>query len=245
MKIDAAQMTSYLLGLLPEKDESAIEARLAVDDDLHAQLLAIEDELLADYGADKLTAQHRDCVEQRLLASPEALERVRLGRALSRRAETAAQSATDSLWTRLLRALRGPRLAVAAAVACAAVIAIIWVTRPAPEQRVAMAEITLEATSIRSGTRAQQLPAGSQVRIALELEPRVARGYERLLVLVAGRTVQPDLSREGTATLVLDTAALAPGLLEIELVGESGQTRETIAYYEVLVPRRSGSDRPR
>jgi len=234
MTADPQTLRRYLLGELSEADERAIDEQMAVDDHVHEQLCAVEDELLVDYGAKKLSNQQRAAVKLRLLSRPDAAERVRFGASLSALADAAPVAAVESGWSRLWQWLRGPRLAVAGAVACAAAIALFYVARPAPETKVAVVEVTLEPTSVRAEEPVPELPPRSRVRLVLELEPGAADGAGELVAVVAGREIRAA-RREGAVEIVMDRSALDPGLLEIELVGVKDGVRETISYYEVRV----------
>jgi hypothetical protein len=72
------ELQDFLLGQLTEARVAAIEQECLHSDRLHAHLLILEDELLADYARGGLGAHERQAVEARLLASNENQARVEL-----------------------------------------------------------------------------------------------------------------------------------------------------------------------
>ena len=77
-------LIQYLLGELSPEERDAIEDRYFVDDALHEQLVALEEELIDSYVAGDLSAEQRAHFEEWFLRSAERGEKLKFARALSR-----------------------------------------------------------------------------------------------------------------------------------------------------------------
>src|SRR5262249_6202613 len=72
----------YLLGRLPEEEQTRLEERLLTDDDFFERLNLAEDELVDDYLAGSLDAENRQRFDKQFLAAPERQRKVRFSMAL-------------------------------------------------------------------------------------------------------------------------------------------------------------------
>ena len=72
--INEELLTRYLLGQLSEEEQQRIEELYFTDDEIHEQLVALEDELRFDYAQGKLNHREREQFEKRFLASAEDRE---------------------------------------------------------------------------------------------------------------------------------------------------------------------------
>ncbi len=124
----------YLLGELPEEEQTRLEEQFFADDDLHDRIRAVETDLAEAYVRGELSGRERERFEARVAASPRLGERVEFVRALlevlpeSRPIEAAAPS--PSWWAGFVEAMRswsaGMRLALAAAAALL-VLGGLWI----------------------------------------------------------------------------------------------------------------------
>lgn len=73
----------YLLGQLPAEERDSFEDRYFSNDQLHAELLAIEEELIDRYVNGGLASQDKVCFEMRLPGSPELRQKVLFATALA------------------------------------------------------------------------------------------------------------------------------------------------------------------
>jgi hypothetical protein len=72
----------YLLGDLHENQQDEIEERLLTDEELQAQLLEVQDDLIDDYVSGGLSESDGNLFKRNFLLTPERLHRLRLSRAL-------------------------------------------------------------------------------------------------------------------------------------------------------------------
>ncbi|MGA9770636.1 MAG: hypothetical protein WBV94_16470 [Blastocatellia bacterium] len=94
-KKDNTQLRRYLLGALAEAEDCKIGERLLADDEYFAQVPIVEDELIDDYLAGRLSGDERALFENHFMLSRSHQEKLRFAQALQRyvRAETRAASA--------------------------------------------------------------------------------------------------------------------------------------------------------
>lgn len=111
----------YLLGNLPEQEQSKLEERLMTDDGFFKQLRVIEDELIDDYVHGLLSQADRERFEAHFLSAPERRRQLSFARALDRYVSgpnntKVAQAEDPSSWWKSLLALfrsRHPALSLA------------------------------------------------------------------------------------------------------------------------------------
>src|SRR5262245_20740400 len=72
----------WLLGLLPDPESRVLEERLITDAEFYEELLIVEDELIDEYIADRLSADERAAFESYFMNSPERQEQFRIANAL-------------------------------------------------------------------------------------------------------------------------------------------------------------------
>lgn len=127
------RMRRYLLGELSEEEQVELERRFFADEDLHEQLLAVEDELRYDYAQGVLNRKQRELFEKRFLTTPEARMRAAIAGDILNRAFERAPAA-DRRKSRLRAALdwiafrggSGLRLSFAGAAATVACAISVW-----------------------------------------------------------------------------------------------------------------------
>ena len=73
---------AYLLGLIQENEQPAIEERLLTDDEFYEELLIAEDELIDEYLGGRLSSSDQEQFEEHFLVTPERQQKLRFGRAL-------------------------------------------------------------------------------------------------------------------------------------------------------------------
>ena len=84
---DDAQLTRYLFGMLDEKEITAINEAVLIDDDLATSLAILEDELIDAYVRDELDVDSRTRFEATFLRTEYGQERVAVARTLVTRAD--------------------------------------------------------------------------------------------------------------------------------------------------------------
>jgi len=112
---DDAVLRKYLLGNLSIEEQEDIELWLMSEEDAYDLLEAVEDDLIDDSMAGRLTEHDLDAFNNHFLAAPERQRKLQFSRAFKRALAAALQPApTPSAWARFLDALRyRPALAYA------------------------------------------------------------------------------------------------------------------------------------
>ena len=87
---DNERIKGYLLGQVPEEDESQFEARLLTDREFYEELSIVEDELIDQYLAGALSVSDRQSFESHFVSSSERQKKVRFARALRKHVSVAA-----------------------------------------------------------------------------------------------------------------------------------------------------------
>jgi anti-sigma factor RsiW len=82
-------LRAYLLGTLTDDERAAVEERMFEDDESHAALLAMQDELIDGYARGELAAWERERLERGLFATEDGRARLRFARALAAVTQTA------------------------------------------------------------------------------------------------------------------------------------------------------------
>jgi hypothetical protein len=105
-------MRRYLLGELPEPEQSALEERYFSDSERLDEVWAVENQLVDDYARGRLSRKERKRFESHYLASPRHRDHVEFARMLFEAAdEESAGETTSSRRDWLMATLRGPQLA--------------------------------------------------------------------------------------------------------------------------------------
>jgi anti-sigma factor RsiW len=79
---DEEAIKQYLLGRLPEEEQTPLEERLLTDDHFFEGLKVAEDELIDEYLAGRLTGQDRERFDNHFMAAPERQQKLRFSMAL-------------------------------------------------------------------------------------------------------------------------------------------------------------------
>jgi hypothetical protein len=104
-------MRRYLLGELPESEQSALEEQYFSDSERLDEVWAVENQLVDDYARGRLSRKERQRFENHYLASPRHRERVEFARMLLEAADKESVGETVSSWRqRLIATFRGPQL---------------------------------------------------------------------------------------------------------------------------------------
>lgn len=121
-------MYRYLLGDLPEAEQSALETEYFADSEKLEQMWAAENDLVDSYVRDQLPRADRELFERHYLQSLRHRQRVTLARKLlaeidEKYSQTVSSEASapprNSWWTGLLELLRGPQMLLGGALAAA------------------------------------------------------------------------------------------------------------------------------
>ena len=91
------RLRQYLLGVLPETEQTALEDEFLNHEDSFEQMVAAENELVDGYVRNQLTAQERRQFEQHYLAHPDRRERVRFAQTLLAKIDQQSESAAEPI----------------------------------------------------------------------------------------------------------------------------------------------------
>lgn len=105
---DESVIRRYLLGELPEQEQTAVEARYFLDDAFFEQLVAAEKELIGRYVRGELSSEDHERFQRRYLTVGYRRKMVESAKELllsgaARPALTAGPSSSTSWWKRFLR----------------------------------------------------------------------------------------------------------------------------------------------
>jgi len=203
----ASRMRRYLLGVLPESEQIALEQRFFADGEMLEQIQEIEHELIDGYVRGQLPRAEREQFERHYLAAPGHRERVAFARELLNAADlpTAAPMAqpAESFGQRFLAALRARQFALGAVTALAALLLVggLWLASQRARWRQQLA-------------RSEAERAAEQQRVR-DLEAQIAQQSERQSQL----TAELDRLREEQRRAGEQTAQTArPTLLSFTLL---------------------------
>src|SRR4051812_18790592 len=90
------EIRQYLLGSLSEEARERVEVRLLTEEELYAELLAWEDELIDQYVNEGLSAEEREQFEAHFLCDPERQRKIRFARTLQKYIDRQSKTSADS-----------------------------------------------------------------------------------------------------------------------------------------------------
>src|ERR1700739_1181567 len=182
-------MRLYLLGRLSDQETSKLESEYVADETQFEEILAVEDDLRDAYVRSELSSSDREAFEKRFLVLPDQRQKLEFAKVLHRYLSQAPPSSPVSTlgrgWLSGIAKLRGPRLALATALALVFVIlGGRWL------ERSRLRAVKIIATSPGSPRPSSPSPSGSVESPATQiatfvLTPGLLRGSEqasRLLV---------------------------------------------------------------
>jgi hypothetical protein len=241
----------WLLGLLPDHESRVLEERLITDADFYEELLIVEDELIDEYIAGRLTTDERTAFESYFMNSPERQEQFRIANALrsyigDAKDPTASEAVTpiethDRKTPWLFSGKPIVTISLAATVLLICALAwLAWGLRPSAPVR-SMSVVLTPATHTREGGSIQQVtisPGTDSIQFQLTLTRSDFQKYRVTLVNSDGATIQKieDLAPlpAGGRTLQFSVRAqqLPPGeyQLKVDGVAPDGRFQSADSY---------------
>ena len=119
-----ARLTRYLLGECSEAEREQLEAEYFADEDVFAQMLTAEDDLIDAYARNQLTSEQRQKFEQHFRTSPQMGDRVQFARALSAPVNVSREPRPEVSKPSFLAAIFASTRAWQVAMAAVAIVAI-------------------------------------------------------------------------------------------------------------------------
>ena len=216
----------YLLGLLVPEHRPAVEERLLTDDAFYEELLIVEDELIDQYVADRISQAERERFEAHFLVTPERWKKVRFARTLKRCVAAGGEGASEdaaelpeggdevsrpsSRWLKYLSLLHPRNYVLVFSLATAALMLILigswmWISGPGLRKEPArIFAVTLSPGLTRDGGEMRKVRISldsEEVQLRLALRGGEYQSYSAALLSAEGSTV---LEAEGLSPVPSD-----------------------------------------
>ena len=210
----------WLLGLLPEQDSRSLEERLITDSGLYEEVFILEEELIDDYIAGRLSADERKAFESYFMNSPERQEQFRIANALRVYIGDAKETESSAEVKR-----RWPFAAISLAAAALVIVALVWLAvslKPGGAGK-SLSVVLTPGGQTREGGTVQRITIPPDTD-TLELDLRLTRNdfpkYRATLLNSNGGTIQIYDNLSGpTPRVSVRTQQLPPGDYQLKVDG--------------------------
>jgi len=202
------EVRRFLLGELSEEERAAFEDRFLSDEDLSAQALVVEDELIESYLHNELSAQDRKKFETAYLNNPRRRERVVALKAVVAAANAEPQPLREkslSLWARLREYVvfknAFPRYALAG-LALIAMIAAAWLflrSREPHASQIAQVDTNSQPTPVTIASPSPAASTSPTPAVTPSLRPTPTPVQQESGPAFASIVLQPTLVRDPAA----------------------------------------------
>ena len=182
-----AEVRPWLLGLLSEQESRSLEERLITDSGLYEEVFIVEEELIDDYIAGRLSTDERTAFESYFMNSPERQEQFRIANAL--RVYIGDAKKTESS-TEVRR--RWPFAAMSLAAAAVVIAALVWL-QPGGIGKSYSVVLTPGGPTRDSSTAPQRItipPDTDTLELELKLTRNDFQKYRATLLNADGATIQ-------------------------------------------------------
>ena len=235
----------WLLGLLPEQESRSLEERLITDSGLYEEVFIVEEELIDDYIADRLSTDERKAFESYFMNSPERQEQFRIANALrvyiGESKETESSAEVKRRW---------PFAAISLAAAAVVIVALVWLAlslKPGGTGK-ALSVVLTPGGQTREGGSVERItiPADTDT---LELDLRLTRNdfqkYRATLLNSDGGTIQITDNLSGpTLRVPVRTQQIPPGdyQLKVDGVNADGTFESADSYRFIVEPAKRAAE---
>ena len=223
-----AEVRPWLLGLLPEHESRSLEERLITDSGLYEEVFIVEEELIDDYIAGRLSADERTAFESYFMNSAERQEQYRIANALRVYIADAKTSSTEVR-------RRWPYAAMSLAAAALVIAALVWL-QPGRIGKSYSVALTPGGPTRDSGTAPQRITIPTDTD-TLELELKLTRNdfqkYRATLLNSDGATIQTTDNLTGpTPRFSVPAQQTPPGdyQLKVDGVNANGTLESADSY---------------
>jgi len=224
------ELRLWLLGLLSEQESRSFEERLITDSELYEEVFIVEEELIDDYIADRLSADERKAFESYFMNSPERQEQFRIANAL--RVYIGDAKATEPV-TEVKR--RWPFAAMSLAAAAVVIAALVWIW-PGSTGKSYNAVLTPGGPTREGGIAQQQItipPDTDTLDLDLKLTRNDFQKYRATLLNSDGGTIQTTDNLTGpTLRFSVKTQQTPPGeyRLKVDGINAAGTSESADSY---------------
>ena len=229
----------WLLGLLPEQDSRSLEERLITDSGLYEEVFIVEEELIDDYIADRLSADERKAFESYFMNSPERQEQFRIANALRVYIGDAKETESSAEVKR-----RWPFAAISLAAAALVIVALVWLAvslKPGGTGKTLSVVLTPGAQTREGGTvhRITIPPDTDTLELDLKLTRNDFQKYRATLLNSDGGTIQIYENLSGpTLRVPVRTQQIPPGDYQLKVDGlNPNGTFESADSYRFIVDK--------
>jgi anti-sigma factor RsiW len=208
--IDERQLIGYLLGELPEEDQTLVEEQFLRDPEYFEHLQAVEEELNDAYVRGELSGPEREQFERRVSASPEWKQRVEFARALYAvgRERPAEVRPEPTSWWRSLTAFfssQSPAFKLASAAAAIAILAAgSWLILEMFRLRAQVEQLQAERQQMEQNQQQLQQQSNEERERAQQLAQELEREREQKR--------KPESEPEEPRGLSIASFILMPGI---------------------------------
>lgn len=220
----------WLLGLLPEQESRAFEERLITDSELYEEVFIVEEELIDDYIADRLSADERKAFESYFMNSPERQEQFRIANALRVYIGDAKEAQPVTEVKR-----RWPFAAMSLAAAAVVIAALVWL-QPGSTGKPYNVVLTPGGQTREGGTAQQQItipPGTDRLDLDLKLTRNDYPKYRVTLLNSDGGSIQIKDNLTGpTLRFSVRTKQTPPGeyQLKVDGINRDGTSESADSY---------------
>ena len=238
------RLRRYVLGQLAEDAREEIEKGLLANDELFEELLVVEDEIIDDYLAQKLSPNDRTAFERHFLVTPERHQQVNFARAFER--HLAKKKHTVSFfWPGFLYKQTAGTRATLIVLMVAIVIGGVWLLSNRRSSQQSFATLTLTASQATRSEGSEiprlKLPLReSSLKLVLILPESSSGASYRAVIendLGTTRTLDATLQDDRSVTVTIPAAELQRGQYSIKLFArapDGGERRITGSYLFTL-----------
>lgn len=210
------ELRLWLLGLLPEQESRSFEERLITDSELYEEVFIVEEELIDDYIAGRLSAGERKAFESYFMNSPERQEQFRIANALRVYIGDAKVTEEKRRWPFATISL------VAAAVVIAALVGIVPMFQSGTAKPYNVV-LTPGGQTREGGTEQQRItipPDADTLELDLKLTRNDFQQYRATLLNSDGGTIQISDNLTGpTPRFSVKTQQTPPGEYRLKVDG--------------------------
>jgi hypothetical protein len=216
----AAEVRPWLLGLLPEQESRSLEERMITDSGLYEEVFIVEEELIDDYIAGRLSADERKAFESYFMNSAERQEQFRIANALRVYIGDTKEIRSSTEVRR-----RWPFAAMSLAAAALVIAALVWLAvslQPGGTGK-SLSVVLTPGGLTREGGNEQRITIPPDID-TLELDLKLTRNdfqkYRATLLNADGGTIQVTDNLTGpTPRFSVPTQQTPPGDYQLKVDG--------------------------